>query len=135
MNQPELCTICGGRTTRHPSKICARCRRRAETPVRLCICCEQRRARHESGYCYLCRNKAVTQNYGVDRIDVAIERQKTILNILAKKKEGVSFREISKELDIPKSTVSNIFCAAVFNSTHASFADVAEEEHININQR
>lgn len=132
MNQPKLCTVCGNRTTRHPSEICARCRRRAESPVKLCVCCEQRRTRDESGYCYMCRNKAVTQNYGIQRIDAAIERQKTVLSILEKKKEGLSLREISRVLAIPKSSVSNIYRAAVFNAARAtSFADVAAEERID----
>ena len=80
----------------------------------------------------MCRNKAVTQNYGIQRIDAAIERQKTVLSILEKKKEGLSLREISRELVIPKSSVSNIYRAAVFNAARAtSFADVAAEERID----
>lgn len=80
----------------------------------------------------MCRNKAVSRNYGIQRINVAIERQKTILSILEKKKEGLSFRKISQQLDIPKSTVSTIYNAAVFSAARAAnIADATEDEYIN----
>ena len=66
MNTVTACIKCGERNTRHPSGVCARCRRIADIPVQLCKCCEQRRTRDESGLCYLCRGAAAKRGDGIE---------------------------------------------------------------------
>ena len=117
MNTVTACVKCGERNTRHPSGVCARCRRVADIPVQLCKCCEQRRTRDESGLCYLCRNTAAKRGNGVNRIDEAVSRYEAALNILKLKAQGASFRDIAAELDMPKSTVARIFSEAVFSTS------------------
>lgn len=120
MNSGVTCTKCNNRTTRHPSGLCARCRRKADIPIKLCKCCETHRTRDESGLCYQCRNKLITHNYGISRIDEAIGRCETTLQILRLKAAGHSFREIEAQLNIPKSSVSNAFYSAVFNGARGN---------------
>ena len=114
------CTNCAKTTTRHPSGICARCRNKADIPMRLCKCCEARRTRDSSGMCYKCRNKSIYRNYDISRIDEAIARCETTLQVLKLKAAGRSYREISAAMQIPKSTVSNIFVMAAFSGAHGS---------------
>ena len=117
MKNVVTCSKCGARNTRHPSGLCASCRRMADIPVRLCSCCEQRRTRDESGLCYVCRQKAAIRDCDADRIKEAITRHEAALQILRMKEQGASFRDIAAELDMPKTTVANIFSAAVFSAS------------------
>lgn len=128
-NDPVVCKMCGQRKTRHPSGLCARCQRKADTPIRLCVCCGQRRTRDEAGLCYQCRNKSITKYYDISRVDEAIERTKTVLAILEKKRDGASFRDIGAQLGIPKTTVSNYYRQAIYNGSHGeSKLDTWEKE-------
>ena len=129
MNTAVLCKKCGNRTTRNPSSLCARCRKKADIPMRLCECCESRRTRDKSGLCYQCRSKKVSHNYDISRIDAAISKCETTLQILKLKAQGNSFRSIATELNLPKSSVANAFFAAVFSGSRGNSFDVLDGDN------
>lgn len=120
MNAAVICQHCASRTTRHPSQLCSRCRRKADIPIRLCACCENHRTRDASGLCYQCRNKRVSHNYDITRIDEAIGRCESTLQILRLKAEGHSFRDIGARMSLPKSTVANTFLSAVYSGARGN---------------
>jgi len=57
-NAVVTCTNCEERKTRHPSGLCARCRRVGDASTQLCKCCKERRTRHASGFCFPCRHSS-----------------------------------------------------------------------------
>ena len=89
------CKICGSRKTTHESSICSVCRRRKK--ARPCI----RLGRKLSG---------------ARPLDQAIARESQILMILQMRKNGLSYNEIAKAVELPRSTTYMLACKAMYFS-------------------
>ena len=75
--------------------------------------CGAVKTNHESGLCNLCRKRVGS----AVPVEMAIERQETILTILKMNKDHYSFGDISKRIGMPKSTVYETYQRAVRPST------------------
>lgn len=108
------CKICGSRKTTHESSICSVCRRRKK--ARPCIRCGERKTADESGLCSRCRLHLGRKLSGARPLDQAIARESQILMILQMRKIGLSYDEIAKAVDLPRSTTYMLACKAMYFS-------------------
>ena len=92
------CKICGSRKTTHESSICSVCRRRKK--ARPCIRCGERKTADESGLCSRCRLHLGRKLSGARPLDQAIARESQILMILQMRKNGLSYNEIAKAVEL-----------------------------------
>ena len=105
------CKICGSRKTKHESGICSVCRRRKK--ARPCIRCGERKLS------------------GARPLDQAIARESQILMILQMRKNGLSYNEIAKAVELPRSTTYMLACKAMYFSPtelELSAPDMRNEE-------
>lgn len=108
------CKICGSRKTTHESSICSVCRRRKK--ARPCIRCGERKTADESGLCSRCRLHLGRKLSGARPLDQAIARESQILMILQMRKIGLSYNEIAKAVELPRSTTYMLACKAMYFS-------------------
>ena len=108
------CKICGSRKTTHESSICNVCRRRKK--ARPCIRCGERKTADESGLCSRCRLHLGRKLSGARPLDQAIARESQILMILQMRKNGLSYNEIAKAVELPRSTTYMLACKAMYFS-------------------
>lgn len=108
------CKICGSRKTTHESSICSVCRRRKK--ARPCIRCGERETVDESGLCSQCRLHLGRKLSGARPLDQAIARESQILMILQMRKNGLSYNEIAKAVELPRSTTYMLACKAMYFS-------------------
>ena len=108
------CKICGSRKTTHESSICSVCRRRKK--ARPCIRCGERKTADESGLCSRCRLHLGRKLSGARPLDQAIARESQILMILQMRKNGLSYNEIAKAVELPRSTTYMLACQAMYFS-------------------
>ena len=118
------CKICGSRKTKHESGICSVCRRRKK--ARPCIRCGERETVDESGLCSQCRLHLGRKLSGARPLDQAIARESQILMILQMRKNGLSYNEIAKAVELPRSTTYMLACKAMYFSPTAP--DMRNEE-------
>ena len=108
------CKICGSRKTTHESSICSVCRRRKK--ARPCIRCGERKTADESELCSRCRLHLGRKLSGSRPLDQAIARESQILMILQMRKIGLSYDEIAKAVELPRSTTYMLACKAMYFS-------------------
>lgn len=123
------CKICGSRKTKHESGICSVCRRRKK--ARPCIRCGERETVDESGLCSQCRPHLGRKLSGARPLDQAIARESQILMILQMRKNGLSYNEIAKAVELPRSTTYMLACKAMYFSPtelELSAPDMRNEE-------
>lgn len=108
------CKICGSRKTTHESSICSVCRRRKK--ARPCIRCGERKTADESGLCSRCRLHLGRKLSEARPLDQAIARESQILMILQMRKNGLSYNEIAKAVELPRSTTYMLACKAMYFS-------------------
>lgn len=109
-----FCTTCGQHRTTHESGICSVCRRRKK--ARPCIRCGERETVDESGLCSQCRLHLGRKLSGARPLDQAIARESQILMILQMRKNGLSYNEIAKAVELPRSTTYMLACKAMYFS-------------------
>lgn len=125
------CKICGSRKTTHESSICSVCRRRKK--ARPCIRCGERKTADESGLCSRCRLHLGRKLSGARPLDQAIARESQILMILQMRKNGLSYNEIAKAVELPRSTTYMLACKAMYFSPtelELSAPDARNEEQL-----
>lgn len=123
------CKICGSRKTKHESGICSVCRRRKK--ARPCIRCGERETVDESGLCSQCRLHLGRKLSSARPLDQAIARESQILMILQMRKSGLSYNEIAKAVELPRSTTYMLACKAMYFSPtelELSAPDMRNEE-------
>ena len=108
------CMICGKRRTTHESGICSVCRKRKN--ARPCIRCGEHKTVDTSGLCSRCRLHLGRKLSGSRPLDQAIARESQILMILQMRKIGLSYNEIAKAVELPRSTTYMLACKAMYFS-------------------
>jgi len=109
----DLCKECGERKTKHPSGICAACRRKIEVrdnSKRPCKNCGRKLTSSEDGLCGACRQGFARSGYNYEsHLIRAIEQTKSTQLILELRLNGNSFATIAEMTGIPVSHVFRSF--------------------------
>lgn len=85
----------------------------------------------ESGLCSQCRLHLGRKLSGARPLDQAIARESQILMILQMRKSGLSYNEIAKAVELPRSTTYMLACKAMYFSPtelELSAPDMRNEE-------
>ena len=128
----DFCTRCGERRTKHPSKMCAVCRREVEKLERkantqsrtVCKQCGRRLSNGEDGLCSICRQGNVRGSMDFEqKLKKAIKREKDRLFVLERRLDGNSFSTISDMSGIPVSRVYRYYADAMGIKSTGDFTD------------
>ena len=139
----DFCTCCGKRRTKHPSKMCAVCRRKedalaakADKHRTICKQCGRRMANSEVGICSVCKQGNERGNTDYEqRLRKAIQRQKDVQFVLERRLEGNSFNVIAEMTGIPVSHVYRNYADAMGFRANKAFRDYVDNAVIQPEER
>jgi len=132
LKDAPLCVICGKTRTKSPFGVCSKCKRTMGAPMIMCKRCGKKQTRNSNGLCRSCMLKLGKDLATPENIEIAIEKQKILVQALQLKDKGLNIREIAEQIGLsPNETYTILYNALYRNLAIDPRMKIYTKEHKN----